>query len=112
LFEAVAQVAIAHLESLVLQDTLDGGVFPAWRKLCVEDNTKRAVSDNLALRVCEVSSFAGETILDSFADDFYSTTRQQRRSRMQIENHVNVPPILRLLNAVGRFCDITRQQQI
>jgi hypothetical protein len=70
----------------------------------VEDYTKGTVSDNLALRVGEVSGFASEAILDLFANDFYRAVSSwftaARRTKCRS------PPILKLEKAVGRFCDI------
>ncbi len=60
----------AYLESLVLQDPLDGGILTARRELGLEDNTKRAIADNLALSVLDLSSFPSQSILDLFANDF------------------------------------------
>lgn len=62
--------AQAHLESLVLQHPLDGGILSAWRELGLEDDAKGAVADNLALRVGEVLVLAGLTVLDLLANDF------------------------------------------
>lgn len=103
---------MSHLEALVLEDALYCGILPTWRQLCVEDNAKRAVADNFALRVREISSFAGEAILDSFTDDFCGATVSKGPTRGRgTSEDANLPPILRLLNAVGRFCDITRHKQ-
>ena len=62
--------AQAYLESLVLQHSLDGCILSAWRELGLEDNAKRAVADDLALRVCKVLVLAGFTVLDFLANDF------------------------------------------
>jgi hypothetical protein len=63
--------AWAHLEALVLQHALNGRIFAAGRQLGLEDDTKGAVADNLALRVGEVLVFARLAVLDLFADDFW-----------------------------------------
>jgi hypothetical protein len=59
-----------YLEAFVLQDTLDGRIFTTRRQLRLEDDTERAVADNLALRVCEVFVVAGQAVLDLFTDNF------------------------------------------
>jgi hypothetical protein len=66
------RVAQTHLEALVLQDTLDGGIFTTRRQLRLEDYAKRAVADNLALRVCEVFVVASQAVLNLFADNFWA----------------------------------------
>lgn len=60
-----------HLEALVLQHTLDGGIFTTGRQLGLEDYTEGAVADNFALRVCEVFVVARQAVLDLFADYFW-----------------------------------------
>jgi hypothetical protein len=60
-----------HLEALVLEHTLDGGVLPAGRQLCLEDDTEGAIADDFALRVCEVLVVARDAVLDLLADDFW-----------------------------------------
>lgn len=62
--------AQSDLEALILQHTLDGGIFTAGRQLRLEDDAEGAVSDNLALRVGEVLVVAGDAVLDLFADNF------------------------------------------
>jgi hypothetical protein len=59
-----------HLEALVLENPLDGRIFTTRRQLRLEDDTKGAVADNLALRVGEVLVVAGQAVLDLFADNF------------------------------------------
>lgn len=60
-----------HLEALVLKNSLDGGILTTGRQLGLEDDTKGAVADNLALRIGEVLVVAGQAVLDLFADNFY-----------------------------------------
>ena len=60
------------LNLLVLQDPLDGGILTAGRQLSLEDNTKRAVADNLALSILDLSSLSSQSILDLLANDFCS----------------------------------------
>lgn len=62
--------AKTHLEALVLEHALDGGILTTGRQLGLEDYTKGAVADNLALRVCEVLVVARQAILDLFVDNF------------------------------------------
>lgn len=38
-----------YLESLVLENSLDGSVFIGWRELCLEDNTERSISHDFTL---------------------------------------------------------------
>lgn len=58
------------LESLVLQDALDGSIFSRRRQLRLEDDTKRAVSNDFTLRVLQVPSFSSDAILNLFTDHF------------------------------------------
>lgn len=60
----------SYLEALVLKNTLDGGVFSAWRQFGLEDDAKGAIADNLALRILHLFRLASETVLDLFANDF------------------------------------------
>jgi hypothetical protein len=69
----VVDMSRTHLETLVLEHTLDGRIFPAWRQLCMEDNAKGSIADYLALCVGELSRLSSQAILDLFADDFCST---------------------------------------
>lgn len=57
----------AHLESLVLQDSLDGSIFTAWRQLGLEDDAKGAIANNLALSVGQISVLASHAVLYLFA---------------------------------------------
>lgn len=59
----------AHLESFVLKDALDGSIFPRRREFRLKNDAKRAIADNLALRVLHIPRLAGDTILDLFAND-------------------------------------------
>jgi hypothetical protein len=93
-----------HLEPLVLQHPLDRSVLPAGRQLRVENYAERTVSDNLALRVGEIPGFAGEAVLDLFANDFYGVVSSRFTLARGTESCS--PPILKLEKAVGRFCDI------
>lgn len=65
----------SYLETFVLEDSLDGSIFTGWRKLGLKDNAERAISNNLALSVLQISSLAGDTILNSLADDLYDLNR-------------------------------------
>lgn len=60
-----------YLEALVLQNPLDGCILSVWRKLCLEYNTKGAVSHDLALCILHFSCFASQSILDLFANNLY-----------------------------------------
>lgn len=101
----------AHLESLVLQHTLDRCILAAWRELRVEDDSKGAVSYDFALSVRQVSGFASETILDLFADYFCFEEVSGRHATAHPARQSSLPPILKLEKAVGRFCDITLRVQ-
>lgn len=59
-----------YLESLILQDALDGSIFVRRSELGLENYTKGAISDNLALCVLKFSRLAGDSILDLLLDDF------------------------------------------
>lgn len=93
--------AQTHLEALVLQDTLDGRIFTTRRQLGLEDDTERAVADNLALRVCEVLVVAGQAVLDLFADNFCGRVSMRPITRRDHGGHL--PPILSDEKADGRF---------
>lgn len=58
-----------YLEPLILQDSLDGSIFPARSHLGLKHNTERTIAHNLALSVGDLLGFAGESILDLLADD-------------------------------------------
>ena len=57
------------LESFVLQYTLDSSILAIGGDLGLEDDAEGAISNNLALGVLHLSSLAGDTILNLFADD-------------------------------------------
>jgi hypothetical protein len=59
-----------YLEALVLQDALDGGVLTGGRELGLEDDAKRAVADDFALRILHLFGLSGQAVLHLFADDF------------------------------------------
>ena len=61
-----------YLESLVLQDSLDCGIFTTWRQLGLEDNTEGAISNNLALSVGNIPGLASRTVLNFFSNDLYT----------------------------------------
>ena len=61
---------LAILEALVLQYSLDGGIFSTRGQFGLEDDTKGAVAYNLALRVRKVLVLARLAVLDLFADNF------------------------------------------
>jgi hypothetical protein len=58
-----------NLESLVLQDSLDGSVLTIGSQLRLEHYTERAVAHNLALRVLHFPVFASNSILHFFPND-------------------------------------------
>ena len=61
----------AHLETLVLENTLDGRIFAVRGKLGVEDHTEGTISYDLALGVLHLSCLASDSILHLLADDLY-----------------------------------------
>lgn len=58
-----------YLEPLILEDSLDGSIFPARSHLGLKHNTEGAIAHNLALSVGDLLGFAGQSILDLLADD-------------------------------------------
>lgn len=58
----------SHLESLVLEHTLDSSIFARGRELCLKYYSERAISYDLALRILHISGFSSDTILDLFTD--------------------------------------------
>jgi hypothetical protein len=63
----------ACLEALVLQHALDGGVLATRGQLRLEDDSERAVADDFALGVGEVSGLSGDAILDLFPNDLFGS---------------------------------------
>jgi hypothetical protein len=61
-----------HLESLVLQDALDGRVLARGRELGLEDDAEGAIAHDLALGILHVPSLSRHAILDLFADDLWA----------------------------------------
>lgn len=70
LSRARGQRMTADLESLVLENPLDGCILIRGREFCLKDDTERSVSHNLALRVLEIPRLAGDSVLNLLADDF------------------------------------------
>ncbi len=91
-----------HLEALVLEHAFNGRVLAIGGELGLEDDTERAVADDLALRVLHLAGLAGEAILDLFANDLFL---HQRRDTGETRRH-DSPPIRRPENVDGRFCCI------
>ena len=63
---------MAYLEPLVLQNLLDGDVlllFGNTKHLCLKDDAKRAVPDDLAVGVLDVFLFAGLAVRGDDFDD-------------------------------------------
>lgn len=99
----VAPPARSHsqtdLEALVLEHTLDGGIFSAGGQLGLKNDAKGAVAYDLALRVRQILVVAGHTVLDLFADNFcFTVSAACDETRGQ-----DLPPILRDEKADGRF---------
>lgn len=70
----------AHLESFVLKDTLDGGIFVGGGQLGLEDDTEGTVADNLALGVLQILRLASFAVLDLLPDDFWDTKLALQRA--------------------------------
>ena len=58
-----------YLESLVLEDSLDGSILAAGSHLGLEHDTEGAIADNLTLCVGDLFGFTGQSILDLLLDD-------------------------------------------
>ena len=58
-----------NLETLVLQNPLDGSILVVWGQLGLEDNTKRTVAYDLALLILYLFRFPGKTVLHLLAYD-------------------------------------------
>jgi hypothetical protein len=61
----------AHLESLVLKHSFDGSILSRGREFGLEDHSKRAISNDLALCILHISSLSCNAILDLFANHLY-----------------------------------------
>lgn len=61
----------SHLESLVLEDSLDGGIFPRGRELGLKHYAERAITDNLAVGILQLSGLSSNTILHFLPHDLY-----------------------------------------
>ena len=59
-----------HLKALVLKHALDGSILSGRRQLGLEDDTERAVADDLALSVLHLLGLSGQAVLDLLTDDF------------------------------------------
>lgn len=60
-----------YLEPLILEDSLDGSIFPARSHLSLKHNTEGAIAHDLALSVGDLLGFAGHSILDLLANDLW-----------------------------------------
>ena len=58
------------LKALVLQHALDGSILSGRRQLGLEDDSERAVADDLALGVLHFLGLSGQAVLDLLTDDF------------------------------------------
>jgi hypothetical protein len=102
-----------YLESLVLQDTLDGSIFSAGRELGLEDDPEGAIAHNLALSVLDLSLFTSQSILDFLSNDFCIEFVSSRATRVWAQavgdagGRVNIPPMRRPEKTPpGLVCDI------
>ena len=64
--------AIAHLEALVLEDSLDSGILAAGGHLGLKHHAEGTIANDLALGVGDLLVLASQAILDLFTDDLYS----------------------------------------
>ena len=96
-----------YLEALVLQHALDGGILTRRRQFGLENDTEGAIADDLALGVLHLLGLPSKAVLDLLTDDFYCSG-QHCTARRARHAWLNIPPILRLEKADGRFCDIVR----
>ena len=58
-----------YLEPLVLKNPLNGSILSGWRQLGLKDDTERAISYDLALRILQVPGLASNSILNLLADN-------------------------------------------
>lgn len=61
--------ASAYLESLILKNTLDGGILVGRRKLCLKNDAEGAISNDLALSILYLSRLASDAVLNLLLDD-------------------------------------------
>ena len=61
----------SNLEALVLQYSLDRGIFVARRKLCLKDDTERPIANDSAMGVCEFFMLARSAVLNLFTDHLW-----------------------------------------
>jgi hypothetical protein len=57
------------LEPLVLKNPLNGSILSRWRQLGLKDDTERAISYDLTLRILQVPSLASNSILNLLTDN-------------------------------------------
>ena len=74
----------AHLESLVLKNSLDRRIFAGRRQLCLKHYSKASVPNNLALCVLHFLRLAGNAILDLLSDDFCKDTSASNTGRSMV----------------------------
>lgn len=58
-----------YLEPLILENSLDGGIFTTGSHLGLKDHAEGAIADNLTLGVGDLLGLAGQSILDLLTDD-------------------------------------------
>lgn len=94
-----------------MQNALDGRIFIGRGELGLEDDAKRPVTNNLALRVLYLSCFSCDAVLNLLANDLcilYSVSSQPRAcpgitATLGCGGYNDSPPILRVLSIAGRF---------
>ena len=89
-----------YLESLVLQDSLDGRILAIGRDLRLEYHSEGAIAYDLALGVLHLPRLASEAILNLLPDDLYIRSLVSKRN----EGHNAIlPPMRKLLKTPGLF---------
>lgn len=98
----------SHLETLVLEDSLDGSVLAAGGHLGLKHHTERSIAHDLALGVRDLLGFARQAILDLFADDLCAAGEQDKLvGNTAIDGRKGfLPPMRKLGKSPGRLCDM------
>lgn len=75
---------LIYLEPLILEDSLDGSIFPARSHLGLKHDTEGAIAHDLALGVGDLLGFASQSILDLLPDDLWTRSVVSRLKRRLI----------------------------
>jgi hypothetical protein len=94
-----------------LQDSLDGSVLAAGGHLGLKHDTEGSIAHDLALGIGDLLVLARQAILDLFADDLCAGKEEKTSvntdQRAQLTTIDDLPPMRKLGNNPGRFCDIS-----